>query len=107
MPCDRCGARQVDPPRGPSLWKRGVRGGRQVLVCPECQGTSDWSAELDHCPACSSAALVRMLGATHCRACGSTVDSAPDPAVAPSVPDEALRDEVQAALDRVLRGRTG
>ena len=30
MPCYRCGARQVDPDRGESPWKRGVRADRQV-----------------------------------------------------------------------------
>ena len=108
MPCYRCGARQVDPPRGPSLWKRGVRGDVQVLICPDCQATPDWSGELDHCSACGSPSLVRMLGATHCRACGTVHEGQEQATREPaSGPDDELRSEVQAALDRVLRPRSG
>ena len=46
MPCYRCGARQVDPDRGESPWKRGVRADRQVLICPGCQSSGDWLADL-------------------------------------------------------------
>jgi hypothetical protein len=70
MPCYRCGARQVDPDRGESPWKRGVRADRQVLICPACQSSVDWSAELDRCPVCSSVHLVRRLGEAECRDCG-------------------------------------
>jgi hypothetical protein len=70
MPCYRCGARQVDPVRGPSPWKRGVRSGAQVLVCPDCQQGPQWLAELDHCTRCGSEQLARILGETLCRACG-------------------------------------
>lgn len=70
MPCYRCGARQVDPDRGESPWKRGVRSSRQVLICPGCQSSFDWIAELDRCPACASAHLVRRLGEIECRDCG-------------------------------------
>jgi hypothetical protein len=70
MPCYRCGARQVDPDRGESPWKRGVRADRQVLICPACQASIDWTAELDQCPVCSSAHLVRRLGEAECRDCG-------------------------------------
>jgi hypothetical protein len=70
MPCYRCGARQVDPDRGESPWKRGVRADRQVLICPACQSSVDWSAELDRCPVCSSMHLVRRLGEVECRDCG-------------------------------------
>jgi len=70
MPCYRCGARQVDPDRGESPWKRGVRADRQVLVCPACQASVDWMSELDRCPVCSSAHLVRRLGEVECRDCG-------------------------------------
>jgi|SRR5580693_2957698 hypothetical protein len=70
MPCYRCGARQVDPDRGESPWKRGVRADRQVLICPPCQTSFDWTAELDRCPVCSSAHLVRRLGEVECRDCG-------------------------------------
>src|SRR5579872_6145930 len=70
MPCYRCGARQVDPDRGESPWKRGVRTDRQVLICPACQASFDWMSELDRCPVCSSAHLVRRLGEVECRDCG-------------------------------------
>jgi hypothetical protein len=70
MPCYRCGARQVDPDRGESPWKRGVRADRQVLICPACQSSVDWTGELDRCPVCSSAHLVRRLGEVECRDCG-------------------------------------
>jgi hypothetical protein len=70
MPCYRCGARQVDPDRGESPWKRGVRADRQVLICPACQSSVDWAGELDRCPVCSSVHLVRRLGEVECRDCG-------------------------------------
>ena len=74
MPCYRCGARQVDPERGESPWKRGVRADRQVLICPTCQSSSDWMAQLDRCPVCLSAHLVRRLGEVECRDCGYVRD---------------------------------
>jgi ribosomal protein S27E len=52
MPCYRCGTRQVDPDRGQSPWKRGVRAAHQVLICPGCQEAFDWAADLDRCPVC-------------------------------------------------------
>jgi hypothetical protein len=70
MPCYRCGARQLDPDRGESPWRRGVRSDRQVLICPSCQSSFDWMAELDRCPVCASAHLVRRLGEVECRDCG-------------------------------------
>lgn len=70
MPCYRCGARQVDPDRGESPWRRGVRSDRQVLICPGCQSSFDWMADLDRCPVCASAHLVRRLGEVECRDCG-------------------------------------
>jgi hypothetical protein len=71
MPCYRCGARQVDPDPGQSPWRRGVRRDRQVLICPDCQVTYDWAADLDHCPVCASVHLVRRLGEVECRDCGA------------------------------------
>jgi hypothetical protein len=71
MPCYRCGTRQVDPDRGESPWKRGVRGDRQVLICPGCQADFDWMAALDRCPVCTGIRLVRRLGEVECRDCGS------------------------------------
>lgn len=101
MPCYRCSARQVDPVRGASPWKRGVRAGRQVLVCPDCQRAADWTADLDRCPSCGSTALVRRLGETVCRSCGRTsVGEAGGPQ---PVASEGLADEVDAALRRLFR----
>ena len=77
MPCYRCGARQVDPDRGESPWKRGVRADRQVLICPACQSSVDWAAELDQCPVCSSMHLVRRLGEVECRDCGDVREPSP------------------------------
>ncbi len=76
MPCYRCGVLQTDPVRGRSSWKRGVRGGVQVLVCQDCQRTHDWTGAFDRCAACGSTLLVRMLGDTHCRGCGATGERA-------------------------------
>lgn len=116
MPCYRCDLRQVDPDRGESPWKRGVRDGRQVLICPDCQGSFDWMAELDHCPVCGGVHLVRRLGEIECRDCGMVRDpgdpvSEPlavsaDPA-SPAGPGGraaagSLAEDVERALDRVL-----
>ena len=79
MPCYRCGERQVDPDRGESPWRRGVRGDRQVLICPGCQATFDWAADLDHCPVCASVHLVRRLGEVECRDCGCVGQPAGQP----------------------------
>ncbi|MGO9140897.1 MAG: hypothetical protein ACLP70_05510, partial [Streptosporangiaceae bacterium] len=77
MPCYRCGTRQVDPDRGESPWKRGVRDNRQVLICPGCQASYDWAAELDRCPVCSSVHLVRRLGEVECHDCGAVGQPSP------------------------------
>ena len=100
MACYRCGARAVDPARGPSPWRRGVRAGAQVLICPECQAGRDWTADLDHCASCDSTALVRRLGEVVCRNCGATaVHAASDT----GTPDrDALGEEVSEALDRLF-----
>ena len=73
MPCYRCGVRQTDPSRGQSPWKRGVRRYSQILICPGCQDTADWVAELDRCSQCSSVHLVKRLGEVECRDCGAIV----------------------------------
>lgn len=104
MPCHRCGARQSDPARGPSAWKRGVRRGSQVLVCPECQHDRDWTADLDRCPSCGSTALLRTLGETSCRGCGAMPGGPPAPTGADPVDAPGLAEDVARAIDRVLYG---
>ena len=115
MPCYRCGARQSDPVRGPSPWKRGVRAGEQVLVCPDCQQVHDWSADLQHCPDCGSVRLSRALGVTRCGDCGNTWDDTrdesgdealqqPGPGTDVGSAVTRLQQEVDAAIDRLLRG---
>jgi hypothetical protein len=79
MPCYRCGTRQVDPDRGQSPWKRGVRADRQVLVCPGCQSSFDWAADLDQCAVCSGVHLVRRLGEIECKDCGHVREPAEAP----------------------------
>jgi hypothetical protein len=111
VPCHRCGARQSDPERGASAWKRGVRSGEQVLVCPECQRGSDWTVAFDSCPGCGSTALVRALGETSCRDCGRSGLTPVPPrgkraeADVSSPERVALAHDVAAALDRLF-GRT-
>jgi ribosomal protein S27AE len=117
MPCYRCGTRQVDPDRGPSPWKRGVRGDRQVLICPDCQEGRNWAADLDRCGRCGTVRLVRRLGEVECRDCGQIREPAPasagaavgvrqgPPAIAAEEGSPAagdLAEEVARALDRVL-----
>jgi hypothetical protein len=102
--CVLCGRRQVDPDSGPSLWRRGVRHGEQVLVCPQCQN-DDGTDLLDRCASCGSSALAKRLGVVTCRECGATDDvvGAPkDPAHPPGSGRDALAADVAAALDRVL-----
>lgn len=124
MPCYRCGTRQVDPGRGQSPWKRGVRADQQVLVCPACQAAHDWTADLDRCQQCGSTQLVRRLGEVECRECGfvrdpdeaaelpggagagtGTVPGAGTPPGTGTAP--GLAEEVSQALERVLRRGAG
>jgi hypothetical protein len=104
MPCYRCGARQTDPVRGASPWKRGVRAETQVLICPDCQRAHD--LDLDTCASCGSISLIRRLGEVECRSCG-TVHLAETPPPPPLVSTGApgLSEEVEAALNRVLGRR--
>jgi hypothetical protein len=125
MPCYRCDLRQVDPDRGQSPWKRGVKSGAQVLICPGCQGSFDWMSELDQCSVCGGVHLVRRLGEVECRDCGMVCEPA-DAGVAgagvgaggvgagPAGPGGgggrtegghepgSLADDVERALERVL-----
>jgi hypothetical protein len=106
MPCYRCGTRQVDPDRGSSPWQRAVRADRQVLICPGCQETGGWTADLDRCTVCGSIRLVRRLGEVECRECGAVRDSIVTAQPAPSLVDDVpqgLAEEVEQALARVLR----
>jgi hypothetical protein len=97
MPCYRCGARQTDPGKGPSPWKRGVIADEQVLVCPDCQQAHDWVDDLDRCESCGSTMLVRALGETRCRECSFAKQAgAPEPGQG----DSRLSDDVAAALRR-------
>ena len=82
MPCYRCGTRQIDPERGSSPWRRGVRTDHQVLICPDCQTGADWVADLDRCRECTSVHLVRRLGEVECRDCGAVAESGVSPASA-------------------------
>ena len=131
MPCYRCGVRQTDPERGKSPWRRGVVHDQLVLICPACQESTDWTAELERCAKCRSAHLIRRLGQVECLDCGSVREpeaaalvpargaGGPDaagresaaaraPAPADKIPadktpaDTALADEVSRALDRLL-----
>jgi len=100
MPCYRCATRQTDPGKGPSDWKRGVVNGAQVLVCPSCQQSHDWIADLDRCSDCDSTMLVRTLGETRCKACGASVAAlGGQPAI-----DDTLAADVSAALARRFSG---
>jgi hypothetical protein len=105
MPCYRCGVRQTDPSRGQSPWKRGVRRDSQVLICPHCQASDDWTADLARCPRCGSVHLVRRLGEVECRDCGTIVPPSAGPGEAlggETLGSEALAGEV--ALTEVAGG---
>lgn len=121
--------RQVDPARGASPWKRGVRSNQQVLVCPDCQGSHDWMADLDRCARCDSTRLVRRLGEVECRDCGFVAEpdgrdaagrgaagngagsdgAGSDGAGSDGAAAEpsGLAEEVSRALERVLGRRAG
>ena len=114
MPCYRCGVRQTDPERGQSPWRRGVRRDRLVLICPACQESTDWTADLEHCARCRSAHLIRRLGQVECLDCGLVREPeaslvpvrGPDSAAsAPEPADATLADEVGRALERLLGRR--
>ena len=103
MPCFKGGARQTDPARGASPWRRGVKRDHQVLVCPDCQTAHDWAADLDHCAVCGSLALICRLGEVECRDCGHIRDAErdSDELVVSAAP--GLSEDVAQALDRVLK----
>ena len=119
MPCYRCGVRQTDPERGKSPWRRGVLHDQLVLVCPACQESCDWAAELESCARCASVHLIRRLGQVECLDCGlvrepasalvpspaAGADAGPAAQAGPAGSDTALAEEVSRALDRVLGRR--
>ena len=110
MPCYRCGVRQTDPERGKSPWRRGVLRDELILVCPACQESGDWTAELESCSRCVSVHLIRRLGQVECLDCGLVREpgGALVTAGAPGLkdrPDTALAEEVGRALDRLLGRR--
>jgi hypothetical protein len=110
LPCYRCGVRQTDPVRGKSPWRRGVLRDELVLVCPACQESGEWTAELESCSRCASVHLIRRLGQVECLDCGLVRE--PEVALVPAArraaassvasPDAALAEEVGRALDRLL-----
>ena len=109
VPCYRCGVRQTDPERGKSPWRRGVLRDQLVLVCPACQESGDWTAELESCSKCGSVHLIRRLGQVDCLDCGLVrePEAALVPAGSPGAasPDATLAEEVGRALDRLLGRR--
>ncbi len=116
MPCYRCGVRQTDPERGKSPWRRGVLRDELVLVCPGCQESGNWTAELESCSRCASVHLIRRLGQVECLDCGLVREPVlADAALVPAGtrasrgtgdrPDAALAEEVGRALDRLLGRR--
>jgi len=77
-----------------------------VLVCPACQESGNWTAELESCSQCGSVHLIRRLGQVECLDCGlirdpgaALVAAGRPPAASP---DTALAEEVGRALDRLL-----
>jgi hypothetical protein len=69
--CHLCGRPTYDPDKRERPWARAVAGGRQVLICPDCQrDRADWADGLDRCGACGATRLSAMLGQVVCRACG-------------------------------------
>jgi predicted amidophosphoribosyltransferase len=72
VPCYRCNRVQTDPVKGPSLWKRGVIGTEQVLLCPVCQDEDpNWADAFARCRNCGSPRLVIMMGSVVCKECNS------------------------------------
>ena len=80
--CMFCGRATYDPDKKSRPWSRAVAGGKQVLVCPECQAERpNWADALDRCEECGSTRLSAMLGEVICRQCGHmalTAEPAPD-----------------------------
>ncbi|HUL85549.1 MAG TPA: hypothetical protein VLX89_08565 [Actinomycetota bacterium] len=73
--CVLCGRPTYDPDKRSAPWARAAMGGRQVLVCPECQQRPDWADGLDRCARCGATRLSVQLGEVVCRACGHAVEA--------------------------------
>jgi transcription initiation factor TFIIIB Brf1 subunit/transcription initiation factor TFIIB len=95
-----------------------------ILVCPACQESGEWTAEVESCSRCSSVHLIRRLGQVECLDCGlvrepeavltpglvpaarprsaSTGAASTGTASRTSSADAALAEEVGRALDRLL-----
>jgi hypothetical protein len=73
-----------------------------VLICPACQESSDWTAELERCAKCRSAHLIRRLGQVECLDCGLVREPEAAGGRPSGTADNALADEVSRALDRLL-----
>src|SRR5258708_26807396 len=94
MPCYSCGARQSDPERGPSPWKRGVVREHLVLVGPACQRRPGGSEELQSCARCESLHLIRRLDQVECLDCRLVREAAPEDAAAEqSAPEDTACDD--------------
>ncbi len=71
--CVFCARPTFDPEKRGTPWVRAVVDGRQVLICPVCQGErAGWADGLDRCGSCGETRLSVMLGEVVCRACGHT-----------------------------------
>ncbi|WP_344966887.1 hypothetical protein [Salinactinospora qingdaonensis] len=82
-----------------------MRHERQVLICPDCQLTQDWKADLDRCGRCRSTFLLSRLGEIECHSCGHVRShTSPEPSQPVQQRDAALTNEVEQALSRVLGG---
>ena len=73
-----------------------MRRDSQVLICPHCQASGDWMADLARCPRCGSVHLVRRLGEVECRDCGTIVPPSAGPGEAPG--GEGLGGEAPEAV---------
>jgi hypothetical protein len=67
-----------------------VRRDSQVLICPHCQASGDWMADLARCPRCVSVHLVRRLGEVECRDCGTIVPPSAGPGEGEALAEAAL-----------------
>ncbi|MEP7054183.1 MAG: hypothetical protein ABI912_02930 [Actinomycetota bacterium] len=77
----------------------------QVLICPLCQQSFDWRADLDSCGQCGGTRLVRRLGETACLDCqhtGPGRPAGPLGALPPTQRQRPLAAQVETALRRLL-----